>query len=217
MRYKWNSSKCVILDSSTDPITYILYNQPLPRETTFTYLGVPFKPSGHLSLEELIQRNTRKTLATMNILSSVGVNPSGFSKLLCTRFYAHIVRPQLEYGLAINHFTVSQLHALEEVQNNCNKKIYGARDKASTKIMLHMSRLLSCQNESRFLLQNLEIRQRCRNSKLLSSCRRSTSLDPILWLPMSKSECSRCIRWRLGWLPGGQTSVMSQAPNATAI
>ncbi|ORE04554.1 hypothetical protein BCV72DRAFT_251175 [Rhizopus microsporus var. microsporus] len=142
---------------------------------------------GHLSLEELIQRNTRKTLATMNILSSVGVNPSGFSKLLCTRFYAHIVRPQLEYGLTINHFTVSQLHALEEVQNNCNKKIYEPDTRS---------------------LKNLEIRQRCRNSKLLSSCRRSTSLDPILWLPMSKSECSRCIRWRLGWLPGGQTSII---------
>ncbi|PHZ09908.1 uncharacterized protein RHIMIDRAFT_261234 [Rhizopus microsporus ATCC 52813] len=46
----------------------------------------------------------------------------------------------------------------------------------------------------RSLQQNLEIRQRCRNSKLLSSCRRSISLDPMLWLPMSKSERSRCIR-----------------------
>ncbi|KAG1139476.1 hypothetical protein G6F38_009802 [Rhizopus arrhizus] len=141
MGYKWNSSKCVILDSSTDPITYTLYDQPLSRETTFAYLGVPFKPGVRLDPEELIQQNTQKALATMNILSSVGVNPSGFSKLLCTRFYAHIVRPQLEYGLAINRFTVSQIHALEEAQNNCIKKIYGARGKASTKVMLHMSKL----------------------------------------------------------------------------
>ncbi|PHZ09512.1 uncharacterized protein RHIMIDRAFT_240634 [Rhizopus microsporus ATCC 52813] len=77
----------------------------------------------------------------MNMLSSIGVNPSGFSKLLCTRFYAHIVRPQLEYGLAISRFTASQLHALEEAQNNCIKEIYGARDKASIKVMLYMSRL----------------------------------------------------------------------------
>ncbi|KAG1183777.1 hypothetical protein G6F36_008199 [Rhizopus arrhizus] len=141
MGYKWNPSKCVILNSSTDPITYTLCDQPLPRETTFAYLGVPFKPGGHLNPEELIQRNTQKALATMNILSSVGVNPSSFSKLLCTRFYAHIVRPQLEYGLAINRFTVSQIHALEEAQNNCIKEIYGARGKASTKVMLHMSKL----------------------------------------------------------------------------
>ena len=56
----------------------------------------------------------------------------------------------------------------------------------------------------RLLHQNQEIRQRCWGSKLLSNCRRSISLDPILWLLMSKSERSRCIRWRLGWLPGGK-------------
>jgi hypothetical protein len=148
MGYKWNPSKCVILDSSTDSITYTLYDQPLPRETTFAYLGVPFKPGGHLDPEELIRRNTQKALATMNILSSVGVNPSGLSKLLCTRFYAHIVRPQLEYGLAINRFTVSQIHALEEAQNNCIKKIYGARGKASIKVSSTCPSYPSCRNES---------------------------------------------------------------------
>ncbi|KAG1169845.1 hypothetical protein G6F70_008094 [Rhizopus microsporus] len=267
MGYRWNPSKCVILDNSTDPITYTLYDQPLPRGTTFAYLGVPFKPGGHLDPEELIQRHTRKAFATINILLSVGMNPSGFSKLLCTRFYAHIARPQLEYDLAISRLTVSQLHTLEEAQNNCIKKIYGARGKASTKVTLHMSRLpliservgilqtqflfrslylpedalLACllpcirnirgsqwyalsraplwktllsttkepdirslkAAKRRFLQQNLEIRQRCRDSKLLSNCRRSISLDPILWLPMSKSERNRCIRWRLDWLPGG--------------
>jgi hypothetical protein len=85
MGYKWNPSKCVILDSSTDPITYTLYDQPLPKETTFAYLGVLFKPGGYFDPEELIQCNTRKALAMMDMLSSVGVNPSGFSKLLCTR------------------------------------------------------------------------------------------------------------------------------------
>ncbi|CEG82454.1 hypothetical protein RMATCC62417_16523 [Rhizopus microsporus] len=63
-----------------------------------------------------------------------------------------------------------------------------------------------------FLQQNLEIRQRCRNSKLLSNCRRSISLDPILWLPMSKSERSRCMRWRLGWLPGGKPRPCPKHP-----
>ncbi|CEG76384.1 hypothetical protein RMATCC62417_11286 [Rhizopus microsporus] len=101
--------------------------------TTFACLGVPFKPGGHLDLEELIQRSIPKALAMMKILSSVGVDPSGFSKLLCARFY--------EYGLAINRFTVCQLYGLEEVQKNCIKKIYGAQGKASTKVMLHMSKL----------------------------------------------------------------------------
>ena len=53
-----------------------------------------------------------------------------------------------------------------------------------------------------FLQQNLNRRQQNRNFKLISSCRRSVSIDLIMWLPMSNVECSRCIRWRLGWLPG---------------
>ncbi|ORE13630.1 hypothetical protein BCV71DRAFT_251714 [Rhizopus microsporus] len=39
------------------------------------------------------------------------------------------------------------------------------------------------------LLQNLEIRQRCRNSKL-----------------------PRCIRWRLCWLPGGKPQPFTKHP-----
>ncbi|ORE08649.1 hypothetical protein BCV72DRAFT_322994 [Rhizopus microsporus var. microsporus] len=141
------------------------------NKTTFAYIDVPFKSSGYIDSEKLIQHNTHKTLATMNMLSSVGVNLS-----------------------AINNFTASQLRVLEEAQNNCIKKIYGARGKASTKAMLHTSNIL----QVRFLFRSLylsedallacllpyihKIRQRCRNSKLLSSCRRSISLDPMLWL-----------------------------------
>ncbi|KAG1492508.1 hypothetical protein G6F52_012746 [Rhizopus delemar] len=64
----------------------------------------------------------------------------------------------------------------------------------------------------RFLQQNLEIRQQCRTSKQLSHCRRSISIDPILWLPMSKSERSRCIRRRLGWLLGGKPRPCPKHP-----
>ncbi|KAG1142292.1 hypothetical protein G6F37_008033 [Rhizopus arrhizus] len=42
------------------------------------------------------------------------------------------------------------------------------------------------------------------NNKLLSACRLSLTQDPILWLPMTRSERSLVLRWRLGWLPGGK-------------
>ncbi|ORE03043.1 hypothetical protein BCV72DRAFT_185050, partial [Rhizopus microsporus var. microsporus] len=45
-----------------------------------------------------------------------------------------------------------------------------------------------------------------RNSNLLSLCRPTISSDPILWLPMTRLERSRCIRWRLGWLPSYNTT-----------
>ncbi|KAG1545308.1 hypothetical protein G6F47_006039 [Rhizopus delemar] len=51
-----------------------------------------------------------------------------------------------------------------------------------------------------------------RTSKQFSNCRRSISIDPILWLPMSKSERSRCIRWRLGWLPDGKPRPCPKHP-----
>ncbi|KAG1396711.1 hypothetical protein G6F60_009458 [Rhizopus arrhizus] len=51
---------------------------------------------------------------------------------------------------------------------------------------------------------NLDNKRSTHASVLLQHCRPTISLDPVLWLPMSKSERSRCIRWRLGWLPGGR-------------
>ena len=77
----------------------------------------------------------------MNLLLSIVVSPYDFSKTLSTRCYAHIVCLQLEYGLAINCFTISQLHALEEAQLTYIKRVCDARRKASTKLLLHLSRL----------------------------------------------------------------------------
>ncbi|KAG1579184.1 hypothetical protein G6F46_011095 [Rhizopus delemar] len=64
----------------------------------------------------------------------------------------------------------------------------------------------------RFLQQNLEIRQHFRTSNQLSHCRRSISIDPILWLPISKSERSCSICWRLGWIPGGKSRPCPKRP-----
>ncbi|KAG1465848.1 hypothetical protein G6F46_001645 [Rhizopus delemar] len=102
MGYRWNPSKCVILDNQPRTIEYAIYDQVLSQATTFTYLGTSFKLGGYLDLENLVQSNIFKAMSTMNVLSSIGVNPYGFSKLLCSRFYAQIVRPQMEYDIAIN-------------------------------------------------------------------------------------------------------------------
>ena len=56
-----------------------------------------------------------------------------------------------------------------------------------------------------YLQDNLEQRRAARNSGLLSLRRPKISLDPILWLPMSRIDRSRCVRWRLGWLSGYKT------------
>ncbi|KAG1450577.1 hypothetical protein G6F55_009620 [Rhizopus delemar] len=123
MGYRWNPSKCDILDNQPQTIEYAIYGQVLPQATTFTYIGIPFKPDGHLDPEKLVQSNIFKAMSTMNVLPSIGVSPSGFSKFLWSRFYAQIVRPQMEYGIAINCFNHTQLKSLEETQDKCICKI----------------------------------------------------------------------------------------------
>ncbi|KAG2227275.1 hypothetical protein INT45_008519 [Circinella minor] len=48
------------------------------------------------------------------------------------------------------------------------------------------------------------IRSATTGSKLLGCCLSKLSVDPIMWLPMTNQEQSQCIRWWLGWLPGGR-------------
>ena len=69
--------------------------------------------------------------------------------------------------------------------------------------------------KKQFLQQGLDNQRQHKNSKLLSCCRPTVSLDPILWLPMTRKERSRCIRWRLGWLPGGKPRPCPFHPNQT--
>ncbi|KAG1139622.1 hypothetical protein G6F37_009249 [Rhizopus arrhizus] len=64
---------------------------------------IPIRPGGYLHTFELL---TNKSLATMNKLAILGLNPDGFSQLLATNFYKQIVRAQLEYGLAIIPLTL---------------------------------------------------------------------------------------------------------------
>ncbi|KAG1548195.1 hypothetical protein G6F49_009974 [Rhizopus delemar] len=277
--FHWNPSKCVVLSDMNDDLSYELYGQTLLKQHSFSYLGVPFKPGGYLNPQELIEHNVCKAFAMMNVLTSVGVNPNGFDRLLSTRFYAQIVRARLEYGLAINRLTASQIKVLEDAQNDCLRRIYGASKRASTKVMRHLSRLPTMkerlnilqaqflfrsftlpedalltklmphiQNDrhqqwyklsksslwkimpppveelslkafkaikKQFLQQSLDYQKQCKNSKLLSCCRPTVSLDPILWLPMTRKERSRCIRWRLGWLPGGKPRPCPIHPNQT--
>ncbi|KAI9266811.1 hypothetical protein BDA99DRAFT_421021, partial [Phascolomyces articulosus] len=54
-----------------------------------------------------------------------------------------------------------------------------------------------------FQHQRLELTTNDNPNGLLALCRPKLILDPILWIPMTRKERSRCIRWRMGWLPGG--------------
>ncbi|EIE83594.1 hypothetical protein RO3G_08299 [Rhizopus delemar RA 99-880] len=275
--YRWNPKKCVILDPTDQPLKYTLYGDVLAALPSFSYLGIPFRPGGYLNTFGLLSNNINKALAMMNQLSSIGINPKGFSPLLATRFYTQIVRAQLEYGLAINKITSLLAKKLEDAQNICLRRIFGGSSRSSVKVMLHLTKLPTMQEriyilQAQFLLRSLtlpddtlltcllphirrsdshscwyklsksplwaqclpqpeqldkrtlkkiqlQFRQdnlnqalSSRHSILLSQCRPTISLDPILWLPMTKTERNRCVRWRLGWLPGGKLEPCPRHP-----
>ncbi|KAG0756959.1 hypothetical protein G6F29_009848 [Rhizopus arrhizus] len=225
-----NSSTMVDLLRKCEEHKYAIYDQVIPQATTFNYLGIPFKQGGHLDAEKLVQNNILKAMPTMDALSSIG------------------------------------LKTLEEAQNKCIRKIYGASEKISTKVMLHLAKLPTMKErivilqaqflfrslslpegtllyflmphihytrdhqwyrlsktvlwrlmpptiadldvrgfraiKKKFLHSNLEKQIQVKNSKLLSSCRPTITLDLLLWLPMAHEKRNRCLRWRLGCLPG---------------
>ncbi|KAG1146462.1 hypothetical protein G6F37_004916 [Rhizopus arrhizus] len=92
-----------------------LYSNNIPSST----LEFPLNQVISLNPQELIEHNVCKAFDMMNVPTSVSVNPNGFNWHLSTRFYAQVVCARLEYGLAINQFTVSQIKALEDAQNEC--------------------------------------------------------------------------------------------------
>ncbi|KAG1548692.1 hypothetical protein G6F50_013422 [Rhizopus delemar] len=117
--------------------SYTLYGEPIPKQPSFPYLGIPFRPGGYLDAVALVNQNKTKALATMNQLSAIGVHPKGFSPLLGTRFYSHIVRAQLEYGLAITKITKFLSKQLEDAQNVCLCRIFGGSHTSSIAMLCY--------------------------------------------------------------------------------
>ncbi|CEP16437.1 hypothetical protein [Parasitella parasitica] len=55
-----------------------------------------------------------------------------------------------------------------------------------------------------FLQDSYDILCNDPNSQIISNCRPTLVVDPVLWLPMTRIEPSQVHRWRLCWLPGGK-------------
>ncbi|KAI8327650.1 hypothetical protein BC941DRAFT_364479, partial [Chlamydoabsidia padenii] len=136
--YRWNPLKCVILEPNPI-ITYQLYDTEIPRLETFNYLGIPIGTGGTLDAAALITNNTKKALNSMTTLSSIGLNGSGYGRLLASRIYQQFIRPQLEYGLAITMTTKKNTKRLDATQDTCLRRIYGAHSRSSTIIMKQLS------------------------------------------------------------------------------
>ncbi|KAG1138677.1 hypothetical protein G6F37_010984 [Rhizopus arrhizus] len=178
--YRWNPSKCIVFDPTDQPMTCTLYEDALPTHPSFSYLGILFRPGGYLDTFKLLNINTNKAFATMNQLSAIGLYPKGFSPLLAIRFYTQITRNQLEYGLTITKIMSFLTNKFEDAQNICICRIFCGSSRSSTKVMLHLTKLLSMQErsyilQSQFLLRSFTLPGDTLLSRLLCYIRRSNS------------------------------------------
>lgn len=64
-----------------------------------------------------------------------------------------------------------------------------------------------------FLHDNLIKHRSELDSQLFSVCRSFLCIDFFLWIPMFHIELSLCIRWHLGWLPGGKSKLCPRYPH----
>ncbi|KAG1229728.1 hypothetical protein G6F68_008394 [Rhizopus microsporus] len=196
LRYRWNPSKCVISDPTQPSSSYTLYGETIPKQTSFPYLGIPFRPGSYLDAVALVNQNKAKALATMNQLSTIDVHPKGFSPFLGIRFYGHIVRAQLKYGLATAKITTFLSKQLEDAQNACLRRIFGGSHTSSTTIMLHMSKLPTMQKrayalQSQFPLRSLTLPEDALLHYLLPFIRQPRSHSQ--WYKLSRSPIwKRC-------------------------
>jgi hypothetical protein len=85
--YRKNPTKCVILSPSDESYQYTLYNQLIPKQDIFFCPGIPFKLNGIFALLGRVCHNTNKADRLLQLFSSIGLNSSGFSKLLACRIY----------------------------------------------------------------------------------------------------------------------------------
>jgi hypothetical protein len=88
----------------------------------------------HLLRGRLLQRDTQKMLASINVMA-LGLNNSGFAKLLSSHIYQQFLRPQMRCGLAITPLTkILVTKKLEQAQNDSIRRFYDAHSLSSTVI-----------------------------------------------------------------------------------
>lgn len=130
-----------------------LYGSPIPKESSFTYLGVPFSPQGKIATDHLIRRNSASAISAMRAtLLPIGIRSASFSRLMASRLYATFIRPKFEYGLCICTFLVKQLALLEKAQDQCLRMAFGGHRTSSTTVYKHLVNLPSMKERANILV-----------------------------------------------------------------
>ena len=103
-KYEFAPSKCEVVPPvyRKDPheTTVKLYGDPLKEVDMCKYLGLPFGAKG-LDTGRVCEVSMAKAVRTASLFHSIGCNGGGFSTAVSRRVLTSIVRPGMEYGMAL--------------------------------------------------------------------------------------------------------------------
>ena len=99
-RFQFNVGKCVVLSSVPPNQPFCIYGQEIHRAQNFTYLGVVFTAAG-IHWEHHFTRMGERANGKVAALKALGCNGNGFSLQTSLRIYKSMIRPILEYGMAM--------------------------------------------------------------------------------------------------------------------
>ncbi|KAG2191387.1 hypothetical protein INT47_013269 [Mucor saturninus] len=140
--FRWNPSKCVVLaPPSSAPRIYYLYDTPLPHQSSFRYLGVPFSNLGKINTNELAAHNRQAGLAALFSLVPLGLNPYGLPPKLLIQLYKQFIRPTMEYGLAIAQISNRQLLPIQQTQHQALRKMFGGHPTSEIEVIQKLTGL----------------------------------------------------------------------------
>jgi len=190
MGYRWHPQKCVIVPHPlATPCIYSLYGEPIPQQTSFPYLGVPIDHYGNIDRNRLVNANRTKFLAALATFASLGLNPRGFPPALKVSIYKQFLRPTMEYGLAVTHYTKKSLAPLVKSQKLALRKIFGGHPRSETMVVQTLSGLPSPLSRAQILQAKYIVRARfLPTDSLLSLLSSALSRPGTHWTLMLKQN-----------------------------
>ena len=100
-RYRFNVGKCEFVATCAPRSPFVLvYGEPLPRSANFTYLGCVFDETG-INWPLHFQRLEQRANARVAKLRKIGCNGYGFNLKVCLILYKALIRPTMEYAMAL--------------------------------------------------------------------------------------------------------------------
>jgi hypothetical protein len=122
-RFRFNVGKCALfVPPSSRHRKFFLYDEVIPIVDVFTYLGFEFRQDG-IDWELHFKRMIGRARKTLFFLRDLGCNGHGFSLKSNLELYRSLVRPIVEYSLALCPKSYVQL--IELFHNECLRVLAG--------------------------------------------------------------------------------------------